>query len=110
MAGRGVVGLSLNQPGGTFLGYSSFLLRTMALRVTASCPQNIVQMWISYLTVAEDEYGSLIPVEDLMQDVTAESAKNFLQSDLVRLRCLTRCVSPSCNLRSDIARQKTGRE
>ena len=38
---------------------------------------------IESLTVAEDMYGEHIPVEELMQDVTPESARNFLQSDLV---------------------------
>ena len=87
-----MVGLGLNEAGEALLGYSFFLPRTLALRVTASRPRNIVQVWISYLTVAEDVYGDLIPVEDLVQDVTPESAKNFLQSDLVCLRCFTSCV------------------
>ena len=67
-----------------------------------------------HLTVAE-VYGDLIPVEELVQDVTSESAKNFLQSKLVSLRCLTSldvftsfytCMA-TCNLGSDrVARKK----
>ena len=110
MEGMGRVRIDLNEPGREILGYSFFLLRTLAVRVTASCPQNIVQVWISNITVAEDVYGDLIPVEDLVQDVTVESAKNFLQSDLVCLRCFTSCVSTACNLGSNIARQENGRE
>ena len=109
MEGMRVVGLGLNKSGGTLLGYGVFWPRTLALRVTASCPQTIVQMWTSNLTVAEDVYRNLVPVEDLVQDVTPECAKNFLQSDLVRLRCLTSYVSTACNLGSDIVRQEKGR-
>ena len=67
-------------------------------------------MEISNLTVPEDVYGNFIPVEDLVEDVTPESARNFLQSDMVRLRYLTSWVLTACNLWSEITRQKNRQE
>ena len=46
---------------------------------------------IQSLTVAEAIYGQHIPVEDIVQDVIQESARNFLQSELVIVISQTRC-------------------
>ena len=53
--GKGV-DIGLNEAGGAILGCSFFLPRTLALRVTASCPQNIVQVCGSHISLLQRTY------------------------------------------------------
>ena len=63
-------------------------------------------MWISDLTVAEQLTDELVTVQDIVRDVTPESPKNFLQSDLVCIKTQSVKHLPAFHLASDIVIQK----